>query len=112
MVEFRNSTWQYNLERKIRLVVCVNKKVSEKKLLDSDMDSVLYAADAVTDFLDTRLKKPFERYMVARLVCILYETTWDCSLDSELEAKLKGFATQNPNKHSLETLHNTQYRET
>jgi hypothetical protein len=87
------------------LVVCVNNKVSEKKLLDIDidLDLALGAADAVTDFLDVCLEKPFEGYMVARLVCILYEATWDCSLDSELEAKLREFAKQNQNTRSLET---------
>jgi hypothetical protein len=86
-------------------VICLYNKISEKKLLNSDidLDLALGAADAVTDFLDTCLEKPFEGYMVARLVCILYEATWDCSLDSELEAKLREFAKQNQNTRSLET---------
>ena len=55
----------------------------------------LRAADAVTDFLDRRLNKPFERYMVARLVSILYEETLDCSLGPEFEAKIRTIAKQN-----------------
>jgi hypothetical protein len=73
-------------------------KASEKELTDSniDLDLALRAADAVTDFLDKRLDKPFERYMVARLVSILYEETLDCSLDSDFESKLRAVAKQNP----------------
>jgi hypothetical protein len=73
-------------------------KASEKELTDSniDLDLALRAADAVTDFLDKRLDKPFERYMVARLVSILYEETLDCSLDSACESKLRAVAKQNP----------------
>jgi hypothetical protein len=73
-------------------------KVSEKELADSniDLDLALRAADAVTDFLDTRLEKPFERYIVARLVSILYEETLDCSLKPEFEAKIRALAKQNP----------------
>ena len=69
----------------------------EKELADSqvDLDVALRAADAVTDFLDRRLDKPFERYMVARLVSILYEETLDCSLKPDFEAKIRAIAKQN-----------------
>ena len=61
---------------------------------DMDLDLALSAADVVTDFLDRRLDKPFERYMVARLVSILYEETLNCSLRPEFEAKIRDFARQ------------------
>jgi hypothetical protein len=69
----------------------------EKTITDShmDLDMALRAADVVTDFLDRRLDKPFERYMVARLVSILYEETLDCSLGPEFEAKIRAIAKQN-----------------
>jgi hypothetical protein len=69
----------------------------ERALVDShvDLDMALGAADAVVDFLDRRLDKPFERYMVARLVSILYEETLDCSLGAEFEAKIRAIAKQN-----------------
>ena len=72
-------------------------KVSEKELTDNniDLDMALRAADAVVDFLDKRLDKPFERYMVARLVSILYEETLNCSLGPKFEAKIRAFAKQN-----------------
>lgn len=71
-------------------------KVSEKELTDNniDLDMALRAADAVTDFLDKRLEKPFERYMVARLVSILYEETLDYSLGTEFETKIRDYAKQ------------------
>jgi hypothetical protein len=69
----------------------------ERALVDShvDLDMALRAADAVVDFLDKRLDKPFERYMVARLVSILYEETLNCSLGPKFEAKIRAFAKQN-----------------
>jgi hypothetical protein len=69
----------------------------ERELADShiDLDVALRAADAVTDFLNRRLRKPFERYLVARLVSILYEETWDCSLGPKFEAKIRTIAKQN-----------------
>ena len=72
------------------------KKDLEKAIMDKDMDLelALSAADVVTDFLDRRLDKPFERYMVARLVSILYEETLNCSLGPEFEAKIRDFARQ------------------
>ena len=69
----------------------------ERALVDShvDLDMALRAADAVVDFLDKRLDKPFERYMVARLVSILYEEILDCSLKPDFEAKIRAIAKQN-----------------
>ena len=69
----------------------------ERALVDShvDLDMALSAADAVADFLDRRLDKPFERYMVAMLVSILYEETLGCSLGPEFEAKIRAIAKQN-----------------
>ncbi|MBN1358778.1 hypothetical protein JW988_08430 [Candidatus Bathyarchaeota archaeon] len=75
-------------------------KASEKVLTDNevDIDSTLLAANKVTDFLDENLEKPFERYMVARLVSILYEETKDYSLEPEFESKLRQLARQKPKK--------------
>ena len=75
-------------------------KASEKVLTDNevDVDSTLRAANKVTDFLDKNLEKPFERYMVARLVSILYEETKDYSLEPEFESKLRQLARQEPKK--------------
>lgn len=69
-------------------------KASEKVLTDNeiDIDSTLRAANKVTDFLDENLEKPFERYMVARLVSILYEETRDYSLEPEFESKIRKLA--------------------
>jgi hypothetical protein len=61
-----------------------------------DLDSTLRAADKVTDFLDKSLENPFERYMVARLVSILYEETCDCSLEPEFEAAIRKLAKLSP----------------
>jgi hypothetical protein len=73
-------------------------KASEKVLTDNevDVDSTLRAANKVTDFLDKNLEKPFERYMVARLVSILYEETKDYSLEPEFESNLRQLAKQKP----------------
>ena len=59
-----------------------------------DLDLALSAADAVTDFLDKRFEKKFERYMVSKLVSIFYEETLSCSLKPELEAKIRDIAKQ------------------
>jgi hypothetical protein len=69
----------------------------ERALADGhvNLDVALRAADAVTDFLDRRLDEPFERYMVARLVSILYEETLDCSMEPDFEAKIRAIAKQN-----------------
>lgn len=68
----------------------------EKAIIDKqlDLDLALIAADKVSDFLDSSLKEPIERYMVARLVSILYEETLDCSLEPEFEAKIRDLARQ------------------
>jgi len=69
---------------------------------DMDLDLALGAADKVSDFLDSRLKEPIERYMVARLVSILYEETLDCSLGPEFEAKIRNLAKQKSKEADLE----------
>ena len=73
-------------------------KVLEKVLADRnvDLDLALNAADRVSDFLDENLEKPFERYMVARLVSILYEETLHCSLGLDFEAEIRNLARQKP----------------
>ena len=73
-------------------------KVPEKGLTDNevDIDLTLRAANEVTDFLDKNLEKPFERYMVARLVSILYEETKDYSLEPKFESKLRQLAGPGP----------------
>ena len=63
-----------------------------------DLDSTLHVADKVNDFLDQNMKKPFERYIVARLISILYEEKWDFSLDPEFEAEVRKLARKKPNK--------------
>ena len=75
-------------------------KVSEKVLTDNeiDIDSTLSAANKVTAFLDKSLKKPSERYMVARLVSILYEETKNYSLEPDFELKIRKLARQKPEK--------------
>ena len=65
-----------------------------------DLDLALNAADKVSDFLDNNLKEPIERYMVARLVSILYEETLDCSLEPEFEEKIRGLAKQRSKQDS------------
>jgi hypothetical protein len=67
----------------------------EETLENIHLDLALSAADAVTDFLDKRLEKPFERYVVSKLVSILYEEALDCSLGAEFEAKIRDIARQN-----------------
>ncbi len=70
----------------------------EKVLADRniDLDLALIAADRVSDFLDKNLEKPFERYMVARLLSILYEETLDFSLGLDFEAEIRNLARQKP----------------
>jgi hypothetical protein len=74
----------------------LSEKVSEKALLDVelDVDATLHVADKVSDLLDKHIKEPFERYVVARLISILYEETWNFSLDPEFEAKVRKLAKQ------------------
>lgn len=74
----------------------------EKDLENVDLDMSLNVADEVADFLDSSLKEPFERYMVARLVSILYEETLDCSLGTEFEAKIRDLARQKSKKSDAE----------
>ena len=66
--------------------------------MEIDLDSTLHFADKVNDFLDQNIKKPFERYIVARLISILYEETWNFSLDPEFEAEVRKLARKKPNK--------------
>jgi hypothetical protein len=66
----------------------------EKELETVDVDLSLDVADKVASYLDKSLKKPFERYMVARLVSILYEETLDFSFKPELEAYIRSLAKQ------------------
>ena len=66
--------------------------------MEIDLNSTLHFADKVNDFLDQNMKKPFERYIVARLISILYEEKWDFSLDPEIEAEVRKLARKKPNK--------------
>ena len=66
--------------------------------MEIDLDSTLHVADKVNDFLDARMKNPFERYVVARLISILYEEKWDFSLDPEFEAEVRKLAQEKPGK--------------
>jgi hypothetical protein len=69
-------------------------KVSGNAPLDAelDIDATLDVADKVADLLDAHVKEPFERYLVARLISILYEETWNFSLDPEFEGKVRKIA--------------------
>ena len=82
----------------------IEEKELEKAFVDKtiDLDLSLSAADKVSDFLDRSLKEPFERYMGARLVSILYEGTLDCSLGPAFEAKIRNLAKQEPKKSDAE----------
>jgi len=77
-----------------------NEKGSEKNSIgmEIDLDSTLHVADKVTDFLDKSMKKPFERYIVARLISILYEEKWNFSLDPEFETEVRKLAKKKPEK--------------
>ena len=66
--------------------------------MEIDLDSTLHVADKVTAFLDTNMKKPIERYVVARLISILYEEKWDFSLAPEFEAEVRKLAKGKPEK--------------
>ncbi len=78
----------------------VVEKASEKVLTDKEVniDLTLRAANKVTDFLDKNLENPSERYMVARLVSILYEETKDYSLEPEFESEIRKLARKKPGK--------------
>ena len=77
-----------------------DEKASEKNLMgrEIDLDSTLDVADRVNDFLDKSMNKPFERYMVARLISILYEEKWNFSLDPGFEAEVRKLAKEKPGK--------------
>jgi hypothetical protein len=64
--------------------------------MEIDLDSALHAADKVTDFLDTSMEDPFERYLVARLISILYEEKWNFSLDPKFENRVRQLAKEQP----------------
>ena len=76
------------------MVVLFEEKDLEKAFEEKnvDLDLALSAADAVTEFLDKRFEKTFERYMVSKLVSIFYEETLNCSLGPEFEAKIRDIA--------------------
>ena len=76
------------------MVVLFEEKDLEKAFEEKnvDLDLALSAADAVTEFLDKRFEKTFERYMVSKLVSIFYEETLNCSLRPEFEAKIRDIA--------------------
>jgi hypothetical protein len=52
-----------------------SEKASEKNLMgmEINLDSTLRIADKVNAFLENNMENPFERYIVARLISILYE---------------------------------------
>lgn len=66
--------------------------------MEIDLDLTLYVADKVTDFLDKSMKKPLERYIVARLISILYEEAWNFSLDPEFEVEVRKLAKEKTEK--------------
>jgi hypothetical protein len=72
----------------------LSEKVSEKAPVDieQNIDATLHVADEVTDFLDENIKNPFERYLVARLISIFYEESWNFSLDPEFETEIRKLA--------------------
>jgi hypothetical protein len=71
----------------------LSEKIDEK--VSIDIDSTLDIADKVTDLLDTNIERPFERYLVARLISILYEETWKFSLDPKFEGEIRKLAKKN-----------------
>ena len=77
-----------------------SEKASEKNLMSREinLDSTLRIADKVNDFLDNNMENPFERYIVARLISILYEEKWDFSLKPEFEAEVRKLAKDKPTK--------------
>jgi hypothetical protein len=64
--------------------------------MEIDLDSALNAADKVTNFLDASMEDPFERYLVTRLISILYEEKWNFLLDRKFEAKVRQLAKEKP----------------
>jgi hypothetical protein len=71
----------------------LSEKIDEKASID--IDSTLDIADKVTDLLDTNIERPFERYLVARLISILYEEAWNFSLDPAFEGEIRKLAKKN-----------------
>ena len=74
------------------MIVVFGEKDLDKVLENVDLDGALGAADKVADFLQGSLSDPFERYLVAKLVSILYEETLDCSFKPELEDFVRSLA--------------------
>lgn len=74
------------------MIVVFGEKDLDKVLENVDLDGALGAADKVADFLEDSLRDPFERYLVAKLVSILYEETLDCSFKPELEDFVRSLA--------------------
>ena len=74
------------------VIVVFGEKDLNKALESVDLDGALGAADKVADFLEDSLRDPFERYLVAKLVSILYEETLDCSFKPELEDYIRNLA--------------------
>ena len=70
--------------------ITLSEKVSEKAPIN--IDATLDVADKVADLLDANIKEPFERYVVARLISILYEEAWNFSLDPEFEVEVRKLA--------------------
>jgi hypothetical protein len=68
--------------------------------MEIDLDLALNVADKVTNFLDTRIEDPFERYLVTRLISILYEEKWNFSLDPEFESEVRQLAKEKPDNTS------------
>ena len=69
--------------------------------MEIDLDLALNVADKVTNFLDTRMDDPFERYLVTRLISILYEEKWNFSLDPKFESKVRRLAKEKPENTTL-----------
>jgi hypothetical protein len=66
--------------------------------MEINLDSTLRIADKVNSFLDNNMENPFERYIVARLISILYEEKWYFSLKPEFEAEVRKLAKEKPEK--------------
>ena len=64
--------------------------------MEINLDLALNVADKVTDFLDTNIEDPFERYLVISLISILYEEKWNFSLKPEFEAEVRKLAKEKP----------------
>jgi hypothetical protein len=75
-------------------------KASEKNLMgmEINLDLTLRIADEVNAFLENNMKNPFERYIVARLISILYEEKWSFSLHPEFEGEVRKLASEKSEK--------------